>query len=232
MATGASTADCAVILVDARKGLLTQTRRHSYIVALLGIKDVVLAVNKMDLVGYSEDRFREIEDEYGAFAARDRSRAGHLHSRLGPHRRERLHPEQGARVVRRPDADGISRDRRGRQARSRALPFRMPVQWVNRPTPTFGARRDRSSAAASAPASRSRRAFGRDEPGGADRHRDGDLEQAVGGPVSHGDAGGRAGRQPRRRDRRRRCAARESQTSSRPRSSGCTRSRCCAGAAT
>ena len=54
MVTGASTADCAVMLVDARKGVLTQTRRHSYLVSLLGIRHVVLAVNKMDLVGYSE----------------------------------------------------------------------------------------------------------------------------------------------------------------------------------
>jgi bifunctional enzyme CysN/CysC len=54
MATGASTADLAVILIDARKGVLTQTRRHSYIVSLLGIRHVVLAVNKMDLVGYSQ----------------------------------------------------------------------------------------------------------------------------------------------------------------------------------
>jgi bifunctional enzyme CysN/CysC len=69
MVTGASTADCAVILLDARKGVLTQTRRHSHIVSLLGIKDVALAVNKIDLVGFSEDRFREIEDDYRAFAA-------------------------------------------------------------------------------------------------------------------------------------------------------------------
>src|SRR6266571_2609891 len=60
MVTGASTADCAVILVDARKGVLTQTRRHSYLVALLGIKHVALAVNKIDLVGYSAERFAEI----------------------------------------------------------------------------------------------------------------------------------------------------------------------------
>src|SRR6188472_334325 len=69
MVTGASTADCAVILLDARKGVLTQTRRHSHLVSLLGIKDVALAVNKIDLVDYSEDRFREIEDDYRAFAA-------------------------------------------------------------------------------------------------------------------------------------------------------------------
>src|SRR5437870_793755 len=69
MVTGASTADCAVILIDARKGVLTQTRRHSYLVSLLGIRHVAVAVNKMDLVGYSEDRFREIAEEYAALAA-------------------------------------------------------------------------------------------------------------------------------------------------------------------
>lgn len=69
MATGASTADLAVVLVDARKGLLTQTRRHSYIVSLLGIRHVVLAVNKMDLVGYEQAVFDEIVAGYRALAA-------------------------------------------------------------------------------------------------------------------------------------------------------------------
>jgi sulfate adenylyltransferase subunit 1 len=64
MATGASTADLAIILIDARKGVLTQTRRHSYIASLLGIKHIVVAINKMDLVGYSQDRFEEIKKEY------------------------------------------------------------------------------------------------------------------------------------------------------------------------
>src|SRR5476649_1331057 len=69
MITGASTADCAVVLIDARKGVLTQTRRHSYLVSLIGIRHVVVAVNKMDLVEYSEERFHEIEESYRAFAA-------------------------------------------------------------------------------------------------------------------------------------------------------------------
>ncbi|MBP6597453.1 MAG: 50S ribosome-binding GTPase, partial [Arenimonas sp.] len=68
MATGASTADVAVVLVDARKGLLTQTRRHSYIVALLGIRHVVLAVNKMDLVGFDAAVFHAIAAQYAALA--------------------------------------------------------------------------------------------------------------------------------------------------------------------
>jgi bifunctional enzyme CysN/CysC len=70
MVTGASTADLAVILIDARKGVLTQTRRHSYWSALLGIRHVVLAVNKMDLVGYDAGGVRAIVADYRAFAAR------------------------------------------------------------------------------------------------------------------------------------------------------------------
>jgi bifunctional enzyme CysN/CysC len=68
MAVAASTADCAVVLVDARKGVLTQTRRHSRILALMGVRRVLLAVNKMDLVGWSEARFAAIAQEYAAFA--------------------------------------------------------------------------------------------------------------------------------------------------------------------
>jgi len=69
MATGASTADLAVILIDARKGVLTQTRRHSFLVSLLGIRHVVLAINKLDLVDYSQDVFDTIDRDYRAFAA-------------------------------------------------------------------------------------------------------------------------------------------------------------------
>ena len=69
MATGASTADLAVILIDAAKGILPQTRRHAFIASLLGIKNVVAAVNKMDLVGYAQDTFSEIEDAFLGLAA-------------------------------------------------------------------------------------------------------------------------------------------------------------------
>ena len=68
MVTGASTADVAVILIDARKGVLTQTRRHSYLVSLIGIRHVVLAINKLDMVGYSEEIFNQIDKEYRVFA--------------------------------------------------------------------------------------------------------------------------------------------------------------------
>ena len=83
MVTGASTADLAVILVDARKGILTQTRRHSYLVSLLGIRHVVLAVNKLDLVDFSRETFDTIDADYRAFA-----------SELGVDRR-RVHPSLG-----------------------------------------------------------------------------------------------------------------------------------------
>src|ERR1700677_1491269 len=69
MVTGASTAEVAVILVDARYGILTQTRRHSFLVALLGIRHVVLAINKLDLVEYSEEVFDRVESDYREFAA-------------------------------------------------------------------------------------------------------------------------------------------------------------------
>ena len=69
MVTGASTADAAIVLVDARKGVLTQTRRHAFLAKLLGIRHVVLAVNKMDLVGYDEARFDAISGDFGRFAA-------------------------------------------------------------------------------------------------------------------------------------------------------------------
>jgi len=70
MVTGASTADAAIVLVDARKGVLTQTRRHSHLVSLLGIRHLLLAINKMDLVSYAEAAFRSIEADYRGFARR------------------------------------------------------------------------------------------------------------------------------------------------------------------
>src|SRR5205807_477106 len=70
MATGASTADLAIILIDARHGVLVQTKRHSFIVSLLGIRHVVVAINKMDLVGYSQEVYDKIRGDYQSFAAR------------------------------------------------------------------------------------------------------------------------------------------------------------------
>jgi bifunctional enzyme CysN/CysC len=136
MVTGASTADLAVILVDARKGVLTQTRRHSYLVSLLGISRIVLAVNKMDLVGYSAEVFAEIERQYRTFAAQiglDDITAIPVSAVMGdnitapsPRTPWYVGPclMQHLETVPLPDE-------------AEAKPFRMPVQWVNRPHAEF-----------------------------------------------------------------------------------------------
>ena len=136
MATGASTADLAVVLVDARKGLLTQTRRHSYIVSLLGIRHVLLAVNKMDLVGYDQSVFDAIVDGYRELASQLRiphvqaiplsalkgdnmiAAAPTMPWYTGPSLLEHLESVQVEPAI---EASG----------------FRMPVQWVCRPDQDF-----------------------------------------------------------------------------------------------
>ena len=136
MVTGASTADVAVILVDARKGVLTQTRRHSYLVSLLGIRRIVLAVNKLDLVDYSQQRFEEIEEEYRAFAAAiglDHIVCIPMSALKGDNV---IHPSpntpwyHGPTLIGYLEAVEIDDDRHPE-------PFRMPVQWVNRPNLDF-----------------------------------------------------------------------------------------------
>ncbi len=140
MATGASTADLAVVLVDARKGLLAQTRRHSYIVSLLGIRHVVLAVNKMDLVDFDKGVFDAIAEDYRALAAQ----LGIAHVRCIP-----LSALEGDNLTtpstRTPWYDGPSLlqhlERVGIDEEDRAADrpqgFRMPVQWINRPNQNF-----------------------------------------------------------------------------------------------
>ena len=136
MATGASTADLAVILVDARKGLLTQTRRHSHLVSLLGISRIVLAVNKMDLVAYSREVFEGIERDYRAFAAQIRLHdiacipvsavEGDNITTPSPH----TPWYRGPCLLQHLEDVPLPDDAAGR-------PFRMPVQWVNRPNADF-----------------------------------------------------------------------------------------------
>jgi len=136
MATGASNADLAVILVDARQGILTQTRRHSFIVSLLGIRHVVLAINKIDLIGYSQAVFDEIEAAYRSFAEPlgfVSLQAIPLSARYGDNVRSRsakLPWYQGPTLVEYLESVEVDSDRR-------AAPFRMPVQWVNRPNLDF-----------------------------------------------------------------------------------------------
>ncbi|HEY1521672.1 MAG TPA: sulfate adenylyltransferase subunit CysN [Solirubrobacteraceae bacterium] len=137
MITGASTADCAVILVDARKGLLRQTRRHSHVVSLLGIRDVVLAVNKMDLVGYAEERFNEIAEEYRGFGAQlglERVVCIPVSALRGDNvlaGSEEMPWYQGQTLMQYLDTLEVD------QARMQQASFRMPVQWVNRPDLDF-----------------------------------------------------------------------------------------------
>jgi len=136
MITGASTADLAVILLDARKGVLRQTRRHSYLVSLLGIRRVVLAINKMDLVDYSEDLFRKTEAEYAEFA----ERIGLTDIRCIP-----VSAVHGHNVVQRADTmpwyDGPTLiEHLETVAVSDEIavkPFRLPVQLVSRPHADF-----------------------------------------------------------------------------------------------
>ncbi|QNP41153.1 sulfate adenylyltransferase subunit CysN [Lysobacter solisilvae (ex Woo and Kim 2020)] len=136
MATGASTADVAVVLVDARKGLLTQTRRHSYIVSLLGIRHVVLAVNKMDLVGYDQAVFDAIVAGYRELA----EQLGIDHVTAIP-----LSALKGDNLLQRspntPWYQGTSLlgylESVEPGARGAALGFRLPIQWVNRPNQDF-----------------------------------------------------------------------------------------------
>lgn len=136
MVTGASTADAAIILIDARKGVLTQTRRHSYLVSLLGIRHVVLAINKMDLVGWSKEAFDTILAEYHDFAAQigiKQFTAIPMSALKGDNITE---PSvntpwyEGPPLMRWLEEAPVEDDLQGK-------PFRMPVQWVNRPNLDF-----------------------------------------------------------------------------------------------
>lgn len=136
MATGASTADVAVVLVDARKGLLPQTRRHSYIVSLLGIRHVLLAVNKMDLVGYDFAVFDEIVDGYRELATQlgiDNFQAVPLSALQGDNLLQSSQQTpwyDGPSVLEYLETVRVERTRGD-------VGFRLPVQWVNRPNQDF-----------------------------------------------------------------------------------------------
>ena len=137
MVTGASTADLAVILVDARKGVLTQTRRHSYLCHLLGIRNIVLAINKMDLVDYDQHVFDRIRLAYSAFA----QSIGITHFTPIPisgfvgdnitARSDKTPWYDGAPLMELLETVEIDADA------DRTKPFRLPVQWVNRPNLDF-----------------------------------------------------------------------------------------------
>jgi bifunctional enzyme CysN/CysC len=136
MATGASTCELAVILVDARKGVLPQTKRHAFICSLLGIRQIVLAVNKMDLVGFEESCFEEIATRFSAFAAglgAPSIRALPLAARFGDNvteRSARMPWYRGPTLLEHLHSVEVSSGDSRR-------PFRFPVQWVNRPNGEF-----------------------------------------------------------------------------------------------
>jgi len=137
MVTGASTADVAVILIDARRGVLTQTRRHSYLVHLIGIRQVVLAINKMDLVDFSQEVFDRIDAEYRAFAAQigltdiTSIPLSALQGQNMTERSARTPWYAGPTLMEFLETCEVD------ETRLQAQPMRLPVQWVNRPNLDF-----------------------------------------------------------------------------------------------
>ena len=137
MVTGASTADLAVVLIDARKGVLTQTKRHTTIVNLVGIKEIVLAVNKMDLVGYKREVFDKIVEDYKAFAAQlgiTKFTAIPMSALEGDNITSvSIHTGWYSGPTLMGYLETVAMDLDAAQK----LPMRFPVQWVNRPNPGF-----------------------------------------------------------------------------------------------
>ncbi len=136
MATGASNCNLAILLVDARNGVVTQTKRHSFIVSLLGIKHVVVAINKMDLVGWSEERFEEIRRNFNEFAVRLRFGDVHfipmsaLHGDNVVERSASAPWYEGPTLLHHLEQVNIASDRN-------LIDFRFPVQYVIRPDLDF-----------------------------------------------------------------------------------------------
>lgn len=136
MATGASTADLAILMIDARKGILTQTKRHSYIVSLLGIKNIVLAINKLDLVDYDQEIFDRIDQEYRDFAGDlgfDEIVSIPMSALAGDNILENSDNTpwySSPTLMEHLETVEISSEQNEK-------PFRLPVQWVNRPNHDF-----------------------------------------------------------------------------------------------
>ena len=180
MVTGASTADLAIILIDARKGMLVQTRRHSYLVSLIGVRHLVLAINKMDLVDYSQDVFERIRSEYLEFA----SKIGIEKITVMP-----ISGVKGDNIVEQSintpwysgptlmqHLETVEID----EQRLQGLAFRMPVQWVNRPDLDFRGFAGTIASGSIKPGERIRVSpSGRESTVARIVSADGDLEQAV-----------------------------------------------------
>ena len=136
MAVGASTADVAILLVDARKGILPQTRRHSVITSMFGVRHVVVAVNKMDLVDYSEEVFRKIEQDFRDFAKHLRFTSIYVAPMVAKDGDNLVHGSTKMPWHKGPPLltylEGVAVE-----DTTRIAPFRYPVQWVNRPNLDF-----------------------------------------------------------------------------------------------
>ena len=228
MVTGASTADLAVILVDARKGVLTQTRRHSYLARLLGISRVVLAVNKMDLVGHARAVYEAIAADYRAFGARiglEQVTAIPISAVYGDNVTEhgtRMPWYQGETLLEHLENVAVDTPPGG-------AAFRLPVQWVNRPNADFRGFCGQVVSGTVRPGDRIRvLPSGRESRVARIVTADGDLEAAVAGQsvtltlgsevdVGRGDVIAAADSAP------------QGPISSRRPSCGCTMSRCCRG---
>jgi len=182
MITGASTADVAVVMIDARRGVLTQTRRHSFLVSLIGIRKVVLAVNKMDLMEYSETVFNSIVEDYRAFAQQIGLNdvtpipLSALRGDTIIEHSERLPWYHGTTLMAYLETVEID------ESRQQKLPFRFPVQWVNRPNLDFRGFAGTIASGTIRPGSRIRvQPSGRETTVASIVTQDGNLEQAVAG---------------------------------------------------
>ena len=182
MVTGASTADAAILMVDARKGILTQTRRHSYLVSLVGIRHIAVAINKMDLVDYSEKTFLAIVEDYREFARK----IGIEHVTFIPmsafkgdnitSQSAHMPWYHGTTLMGYLESVEIDADRMQR------TPFRLPVQWVNRPNLDFRGFAGTVSSGTIRAGDRVRaQPSGRESKVARIVTADGDLEQAVAG---------------------------------------------------
>ncbi|MCC2656614.1 MAG: Sulfate adenylyltransferase [Panacagrimonas sp.] len=137
MVTGASTADLAIILIDARKGVLTQTRRHSYLAHLIGIRNLVLAVNKMDLIGYDQGRYEAIVEDYRAFA-RSIGITEFVAMPISGFKGDNITaPSPNTPWYPGPTLMAHLETVELDTAIDQRKPFRLPVQWVNRPNLDF-----------------------------------------------------------------------------------------------
>jgi bifunctional enzyme CysN/CysC len=181
MATGASTADLAVVMIDARKGVLTQTRRHSFIVSMLGVRHVVLCINKMDLVDYSQHVYNEIDEDYRTFASSLGIEnivsipVSALEGDNVTEHSERMPWYNGATLMEHLETVDVETD-------DQVRPFRMPVQWVNRPNLDFRGFAGQIASGVTRPGDRIKvLPSGRESRIERIVTHDGDLEQAVAG---------------------------------------------------